>query len=159
MLTTNDFFDGKDGTRYRVLVIDANSPRGWVMPLIGSCQWPIYRDFGVLTGHVNPQAIRNPLGSGAPDIAFYSETARARATEAYDAIKPLIEHPQIFDTLSRGALVEDRARHTGKSKTTLYRHLRQYWRNGQTVLALIPGFENMGRTLKESSAKAHVSCS
>ncbi|SIT49358.1 Transposon Tn7 transposition protein TnsB [Paraburkholderia ribeironis] len=152
MLLKNDLFDGKDATRYRVLAIDTDSRRGWVIPLSGPHLWPVYREFGVLTGHADPRAIRKPLGSGVPDIAFHSETARARAREAYDAIQPLISHPQIFDANARGALVEERARETGKSKTTLYRYLRQYWRNGQTVLALIPGFDKIGRTVKGVTA-------
>jgi len=152
MLVKNDLFDAKDATRYRVLAIDADARRGWVIPLSGPLLWPVYREFGVLTGHAKPRAIRKPLGSGVPDIAFQSETARARAREAYDAIQPLISHPQIFDASMRGALVEERARETGKSKTTLYKYLRQYWRNGQTVLALIPGFDKIGRTVKGVTA-------
>ncbi|WP_029971713.1 Mu transposase C-terminal domain-containing protein [Paraburkholderia graminis] len=146
MLLKNDLFDAADETRYRVLTIEPNGARGWVMPLNGGFRWPLYRDFGVLTGHASVKALRGSGNSMQPDLAFYSERARKRAYKAYDAIEPLINNPAIFVTSLRGPLVEARAKEVGLSETTLYRYLRMYWRNGQTRLALVPDFDKIGRS-------------
>ncbi|WP_321795277.1 Mu transposase C-terminal domain-containing protein [Caballeronia sp. J97] len=152
MLLRNDLFDAADQTRYRVLSIDPEGHRGWVMPVSGAGRWPEYRDFGVLTGHVSVKALRGSDAGQQPDLAFYSETARRRAYKAYDAIEPLINHSQIFVSSARGPLVEARAKELGISETTLYRYLRLYWRNGQSRLALVPDFDKIGRSTEKLTA-------
>jgi hypothetical protein len=152
MLVKNDLFDASDKTRYRVLTIDSETTRGWVMPLNGLHQWPIYRDFGVLTGHAEPAAVRASDGLQKSELAFYSEAARKRAYKAYEAIEPLVNHPQIFVTSERGRLVEARSDETGMSQTTLYRYLRLFWRGGQTRLALMPGFDRIGHISSGTTA-------
>jgi putative transposase len=146
MLLKNDVFDAKDETRYRVLAVVDSPNRGWVFPFDGPYQWPIYRDFGVLTGHAEPKPIRTRSPTGLPDKAFFSKAARDRAEAAFKLIKPLLANPQIFEESSRGRLVAARAEEVNVSKTTLYRYLRMYWRNGQNLLALMNDFDKIGRT-------------
>lgn len=152
MLLKNDLFDAVDKTRYRVLTIDPEGARGWVMPLAGAYQWPVYRDFGVLSGHANPTGIRNAGVAQQTDLAFHSDRTRARAYEAFDAIEPLVNDPQIFVMSVRGQLVKSRAEALGVSPTTLYRYLKLWWRGGQTRLALTFGFDKIGRNSVDRTA-------
>ncbi|MGY6126072.1 transcriptional antiterminator [Paraburkholderia strydomiana] len=152
MLVKNDLFEDKGSNRYRVLAIPDTPGRGWVMPLSVKNGWPIYRDFGVLTGHADPKPVTRKHPSGLPDLAFHTETARARARKALEAIEPLLNNPHIFEPALRGALVKARAKELKQSETTLYRYLRLYWLNGQTVLALIPDFDKIGRRLLGTTA-------
>ncbi|EIN01542.1 transposon Tn7 transposition protein TnsB [Paraburkholderia hospita] len=152
MLIKNVLFAGSDEQRYRVLSIDAGAKRGWVFPLDEKNGWPIYRDFWVLTGHANVREIKTSGKAKVPDLAFFSASARNRAKQAHEYIKPLLEHPDIYNGECRGKLVKARAAELNVSPTTLYRYLSLWWRNGQTQLALIPEFNKIGRTALSKTA-------
>lgn len=143
LLLKNDVFDGIDGCTYRVISPSRVPNCGWVINLSQAHQWPVERDFGVLRNHKASAGQRQT--HTLPEFAFYSEKARARAREAYDAIKPLLFNPdgsenrEIFDDTTRSRLVRARADELGISKTTLYGYLNKWWTLGQSRYALLPG--------------------
>ncbi|MDR8401860.1 transcriptional antiterminator [Paraburkholderia sp. USG1] len=148
-LLKNDIFDGSDGCHYRV-IRTSSSNAGWVMNLSHSHAWPVQREFAALRSHAQapkPESSHNKL----PAFAFFSETARKRANEAYEAIRPLLvnedgtENTDIFDEAKRNQLVRARANELGMSKTTLYVYLHKWWSLGQSKFALIPGSARNGR--------------
>lgn len=148
----NVLLQGTDDQRYRVISVDTGGRRGWVYPLDDANGWPLYRDFGVLTGHANVKQIKASGAGTAPALAFYSKSSQDRARQAHEQIKPLLDNPEIFGSIKRGTLVKTRAKELQVSPTTLYRYLRLYWRNGQTMLALMPDFPKIGHALKGRTA-------
>ncbi|WP_321793686.1 Mu transposase C-terminal domain-containing protein [Burkholderia pyrrocinia] len=151
MLVPNDIFIGRDGQHYRVLKIGYAPGEGWVMPISDRPSWPTYRTFGAPTRRVS-MSVQAADVSGQRALSQYSEATRKRAKNAFDAIEPLLSEPYIFDPQKRGPLVTARANELGISKTTLYKHLRVYWVNGQSVLALVSKFENIGRAQSGGTA-------
>jgi hypothetical protein len=78
----NVLLQGTDNQRYRVLTVETGGRRGWVYPLDEANGWPIYRDFGVLTGHADIRQIKAAGTGTAPTMAFYNKLSRDRAKQA-----------------------------------------------------------------------------
>lgn len=144
MLYKNDVFEATDGYRYRVLKPTKGPGYGWVINISKAHQWPVERDFGVLRQHqttVNPESSRT-----LPEFAFFPKKSQDRANAAYEVIKPLLydsdnsENDLIFDEEQRSRLVRKRAEELGISKTTVYRYLNLWWSQGQSKIALTPGY-------------------
>lgn len=85
-------------------------------------------------------------GSDVPSIHTPSPAAIAFRDQAYEVIKPLIDSLDILEPNRRSELIKERANGVGCSPQTIYKHLRNWWRNGQTPNALLPMFHAKGST-------------
>ncbi len=71
---------------------------------------------------------------------------RERRDLAWEIIKVIIEAPNYgtFDAEIRGKIIREAVARTGKSKKTIYKYLRKYWRYGCAKNALLPCFHKCG---------------
>jgi putative transposase len=156
MYVKNDLITAIDGRRYRILTIEPGLNRGWVFCVDDKDALPEFRDIHALADRdaPKPNDVREASEAIVPTPSFedFSTNAKRRARAAQDAIKPLIENPRIFLAEVRGPLLDKHAEETGISKTTLYRYLRLWWRNGQNLLALIQDFDGIGKSNKDSTS-------
>lgn len=148
----NDLISAVDGKRYRVLTVELGLALGWVFCVDDENAMPEQRDFNKLTGH-SVRTPRKPAGNAAtPNFEDFSNSSKRRARHAHETIKPLIANPEIFRAEVRGPLLEEYSEKTGISKTTLYRYLKLWWRNGQTLMALIPDFDGIGKGNRDTTS-------
>lgn len=75
-----------------------------------------------------------------------SKAAQQRRDKAYACIEPLVATLDIFEPTKRSAMVLTRAQELHWSAQTVYKHLRTWWRNGQSRLALTPQFHQSGNS-------------
>lgn len=80
----------------------------------------------------------------SPD-AMLSESACRVRDERWAVVGPLVDPAagdpaDVLRTSTRGALVRAASAETGRSRDKIYDWLRQYWRGGQTINALLPQF-------------------
>ena len=148
----NDIYVGKNGRQYRVISVGSTPGEGWVIALDDGLAWPSYRQFGEATSpvHKSDKAARTVM---QPALSQYSDAAKQRAKESFDAIAPLLSKTGIFYPQERGPLIETRAKELGISKTTLCKYLRTYWLGGQSLLTLVPEFGKIGRNQSGYTSK------
>lgn len=84
----------------------------------------------------------------SPD-AILSDSARRVRDERWAVVGPLVDPAagdpaDVLHTSTRGALVRAASTETGRSRDKIYDWLRQYWRGGQTINALLPQFSRCG---------------
>jgi hypothetical protein len=128
--------------RWRVLAVNKNQDSVWLFEMDNPNAMPVTRPIEMFDDEkafevVPPPAITTNL--------HVSPAEKARREQARDVIKPLVEAEGIFDPSQRSALVQARAQETQTSRPTIYYYLRTWWRNGQNVLGLTPGFKKIGR--------------
>lgn len=68
--------------------------------------------------------------------------------ERYNAIKPIVEHPEYLDSRVRGKLINMQLE-AGHKKPNIYRLLRRYWTYGQNVESLATQLHNCGAPGKQ----------
>lgn len=158
MIFKNDRF--KYGPHvYLLLHCEPESGRAWAININNDDSWPREFDWSRIS-QLNPCAIKSDTGPGSKEPSAsrsLTPTASMLATRDKalellgDLIDPAISYPGIFDPDQRGPLVLERAQQAGCSIPTLYKHLRRFWRGGQTRSALLGGFHRCGRPLDKAA--------
>jgi len=79
-----------------------------------------------------------------------SEKEKAFRDRIWDKISPIIiQEPAIYKRQSRGMLVNQLSRETGKTTAVLHKYLKRYWRRGKNKNAFLPDFQLRGAKGKE----------
>lgn len=145
MLYRNDIFL-LDGTRVRLLSVNAATDVAWVLSLDEPCSMPESLPYS---------EIQDLPGEQSDDVSLLKPSpAQVRRLEAaWDRLAPLLEaHGEaLYAAVGRKALITAYAKQVGCSPTTIYQALRRYWRHGQTKQALMPDCHRCGRPRAKGS--------
>jgi phage shock protein PspC (stress-responsive transcriptional regulator) len=140
LLYRNDIFS-LEGRRYRFLHADTQESLAWAIALDDASAWPV---------DLPSNVIRRLTADGSDTTArtIYSSAAMLlKRDEAYERIHPLVTGgADIYSPVTRGPLVNSRAKQLGCSRVTLYKDLRRWFQGGQTPDALLGHYQNSGRT-------------
>jgi len=87
-------------------------------------------------------------------VAIPEEELSDKEREIRDNIWSLVsdivlDEPSIYETDIRGKIIACAAKKTGKTRYTLYRYLKTYWRGAKTKNAFLPKYKNSGGRGKE----------
>jgi hypothetical protein len=63
---------------------------------------------------------------------------------AYEAIRDIVDSPDIFSPILRLRLVKKVRKRTKLSKPTIYKYIKKYWLHGMNINALLPDWELCG---------------
>ncbi|CAO3941344.1 Mu transposase C-terminal domain-containing protein [Achromobacter mucicolens] len=143
MLFANNIFQ-LDGHRYRLLTIGQGSDEAWCIDIDAPTAWPVAIDHG---------DIRN-LSKLPEDPPLYAEATparRERCDRAYPRLMRLLDAAgdSLFYPSSRNQAIKDHAKREGCAERTLHKDLRRYWTRGQNKMALLPDYQNSGRSSTE----------
>ena len=84
---------------------------------------------------------------------YLGEKEKGFRDNLWELMKDIVlNEPAIFYKKERGAIIEKAVQDTGKTMTTLHRYLKQFWKNGKTKNAFLPGYQNCGGGGKDRSA-------
>lgn len=147
MLYLNDVIQYRDTqSRLRVVCLDQARDEVWLFNLTGKDAVPERYSLAHVEAELTAGTLY-PVPGIAPDqVITPSAAAIVHRDAAYQRIKPLVSNADILIPEMRSALVKARARELGCSPKTIYRDLRIWWRNGQTLNALTPRFHGRGST-------------
>lgn len=144
MLFKNDLFQ-LDGARHRLLHIEPETDRSWVIDVSDGYAWPVEKPWSAISG-----LDAEVLPSGPLKERVLTQPAIAARDKAMAALTPLLEEVlPLFSDASRFRLIKKHATDIKVSIPTLYKWLRRYWQNGQSPMALLPLYQNCGRSSKE----------
>lgn len=155
MIYKNDRF--KYGASVYVLLhCEPESGSAWALNLERDDSWP--REFvWNRISQLNPYSAKSDSEQGSEEVKAAKAlnptpsmlAVRDKALELLgDLIDPTKSYPGVFDPDERGSMVLERAQQAGCSIPTLYKHLRRFWRGGQTQSALLGNYHRCGRLLE-----------
>lgn len=141
----NDLFQSNSGDLLRVVAIEQENGRAWVINVANTSALPRLYTLNEIR-ELRPVKPKNALQAAIPSIA-----AIRRANAAFEAIEPLLKTRDIFVPAKRHALLVARASELGTTTGRLLRSLRRYWQKGMTRDALLPNFQNCGAREKQAT--------
>ena len=135
-------------TYYRVLWVSATEDEAYWIPMEGNTRVP---------EKINPSSILDGIGSKtyafSPDrwisaIPSPPESYAARRDKAWGLISGIVsEEPAVYRRRDRADLLHQVSEAKGVACQNLYRYLVRYWRGGKIPDALLPHYENCGKTI------------
>lgn len=148
MLYLNDVLEHKEsGNRLRVVHLNYAEEEIWLFGLAEKNAFPKLYELGFVENELATGALSEVRGgSTALTIITPSKAAIAHRDQAYSRIEPLKSNLDILIPAKRYALVTARAKELECSPQTIYQCLRNWWRNGQSLNALLPQFDTRGST-------------
>lgn len=147
MLYLNDVLEHKgSGVKLRVIHVDYAVGDVWLYDLGNDLAFPKLYSLQEVGAMLDDDVLSQFQGVQRSPVISPSKAAIRKRDEAYQRIKPLTTPPDILIPEERSALVQSRAAELGCSPQTLYKDLRNWWRNGLTANALLPLFHNCGST-------------
>lgn len=145
-LNTNAVFQRENEPIQRLLWQSSDGKQCACIPVEGA-HWPLVCNMKELEqAMATGKAVEVPdtlVQDHCPDDALTAAQRRKRA-EAWEQVSGLVKHPDIFDPVRRGELVEAAAKANGVHAITVRKHLRRYWQRGQTMDALQPDYRRCG---------------
>lgn len=130
------------GTRHRLIDIDQASRLAWLIALDDPYAMP----FGVPLEVIAGLKSHTPATSGAT-FRTSTDAEVLRRNQSYELLKPLLAHGRsLFDEQQRSAHIKLYCSTGVCSVPTAYKLLRKWWKNGQTIDALLPRFRKAGRS-------------
>lgn len=141
----NDLFQSFSGDLLRVVAIEQENGRAWVINVTNTSALPRLYTLNEIQ-ELHPVKPKNALQAPMPSIA-----AIRRANAAFEAIEPLLKTPDIFVPAKRHALLVARATELGTTTGRLLRSLRRYWQKGMARDALLPNFQNCGARERQAT--------
>lgn len=148
MLYVNDVLEHKEsGNRLRVVHLNYAEEEIWLFDLAGKNAFPKLYELGLVENELANGTLGEVRGgSTALTIITASKAAISHRDKAYNCIQPLTNNLNILVPPKRYALVTARAKELECSPQTVYQNLRKWWRNGQSLNALLPRFDTRGST-------------
>lgn len=147
MLYLNDILEHRDSRiKARVLHVNYAQDEIWLYNLSDHDAVPKRCCLQQVEANLATGALTLLAGIVGDQVLSPSEASIRKRDAAYERIKPLISTQDILIPDIRSALVKARAAELKCSPQTLYRDLRNWWRNGQTINALLPRFFKRGST-------------
>ena len=142
---------------YRILWVSKSSEPSYWIPLSDAGNTPLCFNCdevtaGISTGHY---AILPDTWS-AKDMGDIPETWKQRRDRIWALVKDAVEkEPDIYEKTSRVQITKEIEEKTGFKRSNLYLYLGKYWKGGMTPNALLPNYENCGKSssLDNPSAK------
>lgn len=148
MLYKNDLFRNRLRILYRLLQVEQGGDVAWVIPMEQALAWPEPMQWSAIA-QLTPEPATSDL-SKTRSASTASPAQKRRAKRAMERIAPLVQAvPDIFIPKSRSRLIEECAARGLCSKRTLYSHLQEFWRGGQSEEALLGRYPNSGRSKQE----------
>ena len=141
------------GRKVRILDLDPTTQTVWLFDMSDHVALPRPFDVNDVKTALDSKEFVEIAASSPPEVRKPSAAAIARRDQAYACIEPLIQNFEIFCARTRAALIAGRADELECSPQTIYKHLRSWWRNGQTRHALLPNFHKSGSTEGKTSGR------
>jgi|GEM_PF-960963 len=143
MLLKNDVIEIAN-RQYRILCIEPGRNELWLIAIIEANAYPHRQALNELVKLENGGKIKR-----VPDTDFRVINVSAKAKKhrdvAWERIKPIVTHEDIFSRETRGRLIKQRADELKCSRVTIYKDLKRYWVGGQVKDALLPNHHLSGR--------------
>jgi putative transposase len=119
--------------------------------------WPVVQMQADLQGGVVRARTEDPFHADTSPDAMLSESARRVRDDRWAVVGPLVDPAagdpgDVLRVSTRSLLVHAASAETGRSRDKIYDWLRQYWRGGQTINALLPQFSRCGGSGEERVA-------
>lgn len=147
MLYLNDVIRHKEsGNQLRVVHLNYAEEEIWLFDLAGQNAFPKLYELAFVENELATGNLIEVRGSTAMSVISPSKAAIAHRDKSFDLIQPLTSNLDILIPAKRFALVTARAKELECSPQTLYQSLRNWWRNGQSLNALLPRFHKRGST-------------
>ena len=151
MLLKNQVLTHKPtGTLWRVLEMDALTQTIWLFNIGDESALPKSVPLDNIQTNGDFTEVESP--SQVTTLKL-SKAAQQRRDKAYACIEPLVATLDIFEPTKRSAMVLARAKELHWSAQTVYKHLRTWWRNGQSRQALTPKFHQSGTGARQGSCR------
>lgn len=146
--------DGEKPRFERVLYVDVSNSEVWLIDVNYEKAFPVFFRYEelkdlilanraqIITNYEPYTVITLPdeeLGKEFAEYIKYRDSS-------WELIRPLLERHvhELFNRKTRGQLIAQLVKHTGKRKYTIYSHLRRYWQRGCIKNALFPDWHNCG---------------
>ena len=145
-MNLNAVFQRENEPIQRLLWQSADGKQCACIPVEGA-HWPLVCNMDELvqamaTGKA-VEVLDTLVQDHCPDDAL-TPAQRGVRDAAWKLVAGLVKHPDIFDPVRRGELVEATAQAQGVKAITVRKHLRRYWQRGQTPDALQPDYRRCG---------------
>lgn len=145
MIYLNDVLETEDTkSLYRVIQIDYRENEIWLFALSDATALPKYWPLSLVEDEIAEKKRRLFDGMPVSAINTPSPAAIASRDQAYGRIQPLVSTLDILEPSKRSKLIVERANALGCSPQTIYKDLRNWWKNGMTPNALLPRFHARG---------------
>ena len=138
----------------RVLYVDIPNKELWAIDVADPKAWPVLHTLNKLTASVMADKARIVVGyEPHPVVSLTDEELGADFAKkivyrdaAWKLVEPLlqIEIRKIFSRQTRGPLIAEIAKKTGRDKSKIRFQLRRYWQRGCTVNTLFPDWHKRG---------------
>ena len=156
VLTANQILlDRTDNMSFRILWISQDKTEAYWIPLTGKKQIPVTMPVsavneGILSGRyavITDSFSRLDIHPG--------QTAIQRRDQAWSLISGIVQRePAIYRPHERSALLQDLSAQSGIQIPNIYKLLSRYWRGGMTPNALLPKYENCGKSSNPYDGKS-----
>lgn len=148
MIAVNQLLKNDDDRIIRVLWIDEDYSKAFVIEIEGST-FP----YSLITAELESMEKISEFVAPILDDDVSAKDKEIR-DKRWNTIKEIAEkEPDIFFTKSRGKLVSGVLNKGLSSEKYIYAYLKQYWRRGKTVNALLPDFGKCGRANNIENSK------
>lgn len=157
MIAINTLLEREDAegrsVAYRLLYVDAVERALALIDVQDHRAFPVWWPVAQMQADLQAGVVRvlgeDPFHAETSPDAMLSESACRVRDERWAVVGPLVDPAagdpaDVLHTSTRGALVRAASIETGRSRDKIYDWLRQYWRGGQTINALLPRFSRCG---------------
>lgn len=146
--------DGEKPHFERILYVDVSNSEVWLIDVHCEKAFPVFYRYEelkdlilanraqIITNYEPYTVIRLPDEELGKEFAEYIRYRDNR----WELIRPLLERHvhELFNRKTRGQLIAELAKNTGRRKYTIYFYLRRYWQRGCVKNALFPDWHNCG---------------
>lgn len=161
----NELLRHQDGSRHRLLAFDVDDDVAWLIAMEEEFAVPYshpYSELRSVFDRIEPENDKPAAPKSflpAPTLTTVArpptKAAIALSERSIARIEPLLEKPGLFDPSERNRLLTERSQEPGRNGTpkTLLKHLRAYWKGGQTQDALLGDLDKCGHPHAEGTAR------
>ena len=147
-LTVNQVvLDRTDNSSFRVLWIAPDREEAYWISLTNGRQVPVKLPLAAVEDGIKAGRYALVMDSFSKRDPHPGETAIQRRDQAWNLISGIVsQEPAVYRLHERSDLLKEASFQTGTQITNIYKYLARYWKGGMTPDALLPFYENCGKT-------------